>query len=55
MFPGGINNIAHPRTYRTVYTLDLTGLVREKHLPGDNTELENYFFSFFYELFAKGC
>ncbi|PGZ46962.1 ATP-binding protein [Bacillus anthracis] len=55
MFAGGIDDTVHPGTYRTVYPLDLIVTVKEKHLSGANTELDDCNFSFSYELFAQGC
>ncbi|MDL2419474.1 hypothetical protein ACTIGL_28715 (plasmid) [Bacillus shihchuchen] len=55
MFAGGIDDTVHPGTYRTAYPLQLKFRVQEKHLTGENTEIDDYNFSFSYELFAQGC
>ncbi|WP_044796993.1 helix-turn-helix domain-containing protein [Bacillus cereus] len=55
MFAGGIDDTVHPGTYRTAYPLQFKFRVKEKHLNGESTELDDYTCSFSYELFAQGC
>lgn len=51
IFAGGINEIAHHRTYRAVCFLNTW--VKETYLLGESTDLDNAIFSFSCEIFNR--
>ncbi|HDR7417794.1 TPA: ATP-binding protein [Bacillus cereus] len=55
MFAGGINDVVHPGSYKSVYPLYITTKIKEQHLYGDETVMDDLIFSFSYELFAERC